>query len=140
MTTPAAPTERIFYDGDCGVCHWSVRFVARRDPGGQAFRFAPLGGETFDRRVPSEVRRDLPDTIVVQTAGGEVLLRSRAVVHILRRLGRPWPALGRLLALVPRPIRDLGYDLFARVRRYLAARPDGVCPLLPPELAARFDP
>ena len=138
--TASATCDRIFYDGDCGVCHWSVRFVARRDPGGRAFRFAPLGGEVFGRSVPPEVRRGLPDTMVVETAGGEILLRSQAVVHVLRRLGRPWPALGLLLAAVPRPIRDLGYDLFARARRRLAAPPEGVCPVLPPELAARFDP
>ncbi len=140
MAVSASSTDRIFYDGDCGVCHWSVRFVARRDPGGRAFRFAPLGGEVFERTVPAEVRRSLPDTIVVQTAGGAVLLRSQGVVHILRRLGPGWRLLGWLLAVVPRPIRDFGYDLFARARHRLAGPPEGVCPLLPPELAARFDP
>ncbi len=140
MAASASPTDRIFYDGDCGVCHASVRFVARRDPAGRAFRFAPLGGEVFSRTVPAEVSRSLPDTLVVQTADGEVLIRSRGVIHILRRLGPGWRFLGLLLGAVPRPIRDFGYDLFARGRRRLAARPQGVCPVLPPELAARFDP
>ncbi len=138
--TSASSTERIFYDGDCGVCHWSVRFVARRDPAGRAFRFAPLGGEVFARTVPAEVRRSLPDTMVVQTAAGIVLLRSQGVIHVLRRLGPGWRLLALLLAAVPRPIRDFGYDLFARGRHRLATRPRGVCPVLPPELATRFDP
>ena len=37
----------IFYDGDCGLCHRAVRVVLAADPEGRAFRFAPLGGETF---------------------------------------------------------------------------------------------
>ncbi len=134
-----ATTERIFYDGDCGVCHWSVDFVARRDPSGETLRFAPLGGEVFRDRVPLDVGESLPDSIVVQTRSGELLLRSDGVVHILRRLGPVWRLLGRLLALVPRVIRDYGYDRFAERRHRLASKPDGTCPLMPPELRQRFD-
>ncbi len=132
--------ERIFYDGDCGVCHWSVGFVARRDRTGEAFRFAPLGGEAFRDRVPRDVGDSLPDSIVVQTRSGELLLRSDGVVHILRRLGPFWRLLGRLLAIVPRPIRDYAYDRFAERRHLLAERPDGTCPMMPPVLGRRFDP
>ncbi len=140
MTTPQSPGERIFYDGDCGVCHGSVRFVARRDPDGRAFRFAPLGGETFGREIPEPARAALPDSLVVLTADGRLLTRSAGAVRILRRLGPAWRLLGALLWLVPRPIRDVFYDRFAAHRGRLAARPEGTCPLLPPALRARFDP
>ncbi len=140
MSSPETPTERIFYDGDCGVCHWAVGFVARRDPKGEAFRFAPLDGESFAAEVPEEERDAIPDSLVVLTRDGELLLRSRGMVHILRRLKRPWPWLGTLLALVPRVLGDFGYDRFAAVRHRLVRRPEGVCPLVPPELARRFDP
>jgi predicted DCC family thiol-disulfide oxidoreductase YuxK len=132
--------ERIFYDGDCGVCHWSVGFVARHDRTGEAFRFAPLGGEAFRDIVAPEVGDTLPDSIAVQTRAGELLLRSDGVVHILRRIGGFWRFLGRLLALVPKAIRDFFYDRFAERRHLLAGKPDGVCPLMPPELRLRFDP
>ena len=134
------PTERIFYDGDCGVCHWSVAFVARHDRTGRAFRFAPLGGETFEAELAAPEREGLPDSIVVRTAGGAVLVRSRGLLHILKRLGRFWRAVGAVLWLVPRPLRDLGYDGFAAIRHRLVRRPDGSCPLMPPELGRRFDP
>ena len=143
MTAPASPTsptERIFYDGECGVCHWSVGFVARHDRSGEAFRFAPLGGEVFRRTVPPEAGRELPDSLVVQTATGALLLRSDGAIHILRRLGLGGRILGLLLALVPRPIRDYFYDRFAERRHRLATKPDGACPLVPPELRQRFDP
>lgn len=139
MTTDGASTERIFYDGDCGVCHWSVGFVARHDRTGEAFRFAPLGGEAFRANVPPEVGDNLPDSMVVHTRDGELLLRSDGVVYIFKRLGGFWKLLGRLLALVPRPIRDYGYDRFAERRHRLAKKPEGVCPMMPPELRPRFD-
>lgn len=132
--------ERIFYDGDCGVCHWSVGFVARHDRTGGAFRFAPLGGETFRDSVPAEVGRELPDSMVVQTRAGSLLLRSDGLVHILRRLGPVWKLLGLLLGLVPRSLRNYFYDRFAERRHLLAGSPDGSCPIMPPELRRRFDP
>ncbi len=144
MSAPPLPhsarAERIFYDGDCGVCHWAVRVVARHDREGAAFRFAPLGGETFAAELPAPQRENLPDSIAVHTADGVLLLRSQGLVHILRRLGPLWRVLGAVLALVPRPLRDFGYDRFAAVRHRLVRRPEGACPLLPPELGRRFDP
>ena len=139
MASPPPAVERIFYDGDCGVCHWGVRFIARRDPGGAAFRFAPLGGETFRRRVPAELRAQLPDSLVVETADGRLLLRTGAVVHILRRLGLLWRLLGLALFLIPASLRDFAYDRFAAVRHLLVARPRASCPALPPELRRRFE-
>lgn len=131
--------EWIFYDGGCGVCHWAVAFVAERDAG-QHFRFAPLFGETFGRLIPDAGSRDLPDSLIVYDRDGRLQLRSNGVVHILHRLGGGWGKLSRLLRLVPRPLRDLAYDLFARIRHRFVSPPDGVCPLMPPDLARRFDP
>jgi len=77
---------------------------------------------------------------VLVTTEGRVLVRSAAVLHILRRLGGPWAALAAVGSLVPRPLRDALYDLIARVRLRLFARPDDWCPLVPKELRARFLP
>ncbi len=140
MAPIALPAERIFYDGGCGVCHWAVKFVARHDPSGLAFRFAPLGGEVFAANVPPEVVASLPDSMLIQTRNGSLLLRSDGAIHILRRLGSFWKLCGNVLAIVPRPIRDFFYDRFAERRHRLAAQPEGACPLLPPELRGRFDP
>ncbi len=140
MDEPVSSVEHIFYDGDCGVCHWSVGFVARHDRTGETFRFAPLGGEVFSGHVAPGEAANLPDSLVVATRAGSLLLRSDGVVHILRRLGLFWKILGALLAVVPRTIRDYFYDRFAERRHRLTRRPDGTCPLVPPELRQRFDP
>ncbi len=129
----------VFYDGACGLCHRTVRFAIARDRDGRHFRFAALGGEAFRRLVPEALRAGLPDSIVVLTPGGALLMRSAAVIHILERIGGPWRLTGRLLTLVPRRIRDLGYDGVARVRHRLFRRPTDACPVTPRELRARFE-
>jgi predicted DCC family thiol-disulfide oxidoreductase YuxK len=136
---PAPPPELIFYDGHCGLCHRGVRFVLARDKGGTAFRFAPLGGESFQALVPENVRGGLPDSLIVRTADGRLLTRGQGMRHILRRLGGPWRLLGGLLGLLPVRFLDWTYDGVARVRHRLFARPPEACPLVPPALRSRFD-
>lgn len=137
MADPAEP-ELLFYDGGCGLCHRAVRFVLRADPEGRAFRFAPLGGDTFQALVSAGERERLPDSLVVRTAGGALLTRSAGALHALRRLGGGWRALAVLLGFVPRPIRDAVYDFIARVRFRLFTKPKDVCPFVPPPLRSRF--
>jgi predicted DCC family thiol-disulfide oxidoreductase YuxK len=129
----------VFYDGACGLCHRTVRFAIARDRDGGRFRFAALGSEAFRRLVPETLRRRLPDSIVVLTPDGALLSRSAAIIHILDRIGGSWRLQGRLLALVPRGILDLGYDGVARVRHRLFEKPPDACPVTPPELRARFE-
>src|SRR5688572_29374977 len=93
--------ERVLFDGRCGTCRGWARWIAERDPGGVLFRLEPQG--------------ERGDTVVVETDDGRRLLRSDAVIHVLRRLGRRRSAAA--LALLPRPVRDLGYRLYARSLR-----------------------
>ncbi len=132
--------ELLFYDGGCGLCHRTVRFVMATDRQGRAFRFAPLGGETFEREVPREQAAGLPDSVVIRRADGTLLTRSDAVVYMLRRLGGPWRAPAALLGAVPRTWRDGLYDWVARNRLRLFAAPEEACPLVPPHLRVRFEP
>jgi len=131
--------DRIFYDGHCGLCHRSVRFVLARDRDGRCFRYAPLQGATFQRLVPEPERVLLPDSIVVLTDDGRVLTRSDAFIRILRRLGGIWRFAAAIVACVPRFVRDGVYNFIARVRYRIFGRRDEVCPIMPAELRARFD-
>ncbi|HTY81117.1 MAG TPA: DCC1-like thiol-disulfide oxidoreductase family protein [Candidatus Bathyarchaeia archaeon] len=135
-----ASHSTVFYDGACGLCHRAVRFALAHDADGSRFRFAPLGGEAFHRRVPAAARTRLPDSLVALTPEGALLTRSAAVVHVMQRAGGVWKIVGRLLALVPRGIRDAGYDGVARARRRMFERPEDPCPVSAPELRARFEP
>lgn len=116
-----------------------VKFVVRSDRSGTLFRFAPLQGAFFASQVPAERRAALPDSIVVLTADGSLLVRSDAFLHILRRLGGQWHTLAGFLAIVPRFLRDPVYNLIARTRYRIFGRRDDLCPVVPPELRGRFE-
>jgi predicted DCC family thiol-disulfide oxidoreductase YuxK len=135
MTEP----EVIFYDGGCGVCHRTVRLVLAADRA-ERFVFAPLQGSTFRQLLSEPDRVGLPDSLVVRTPQGQLLVRSNAVLYIFSRLGGPWPVLANLARLIPRPVRDAVYDFIARIRFRLFDKPDDYCPLVPKELRARFLP
>ena len=78
--------------------------------------------------------------MIVQSPDGSVLVRSNAWVHILRRLGGGRKILAAVVAAIPRPLRDVVYDFVARIRNRVFRRPDDLCPIVTPELLARFDP
>lgn len=130
--------DLLFYDGHCGLCHGTVRFLLAADREGARFDFAPLQGRTFQERVPEEKRRQLPDSLVFLTADGNLLVKSQAVLHILTSLGGGWRLLGAVGGLLPRAMRDGLYDVVARVRHRFFAKPADVCPVVPPALRGRF--
>jgi predicted DCC family thiol-disulfide oxidoreductase YuxK len=89
-----APAGIVFYDGACGLCHRTVRFVLAEDST-RAFRFAPLASSAFESRVTPEVRLSLPDSIVVLPEDGHMRVRSEAIVYIGSQLGGAWRVLFR---------------------------------------------
>ena len=90
--------------------------------------------------MPWEERSALPDSIIVRTQHGKLLMRSDAAIYVLERLGGMWRVIAFPMSLVPRAVRDTVYDFIARIRHRLCARPDTVCPILPVDLRARFQP
>ena len=127
----------LFYDGHCGMCHGFVRFLLAKDRA-RRFVFAPLQGDTFAAMVPEAVRATLPDSMVIRTADGRLLVRSAAALHVLDAVGGGWRTLAALLRLVPRPILDAAYRGVAAIRHRLGPPPPSTCPLVPAELRERF--
>lgn len=136
---PNTGRETMYYDGHCGLCHRAVTFVLRHDPEGSRFRFAPLDSESFRRNIPAELRQNLPDSVIVWTAGGQALSQSSAILHILTRLGGFWRILAAMGRLFPRKLLDWLYRNVAAIRHRLFARPGTACPLLPKHLRDRFE-
>ncbi len=131
--------ETLFYDGGCGLCHRMVRLVLAEQQNEPHIRFAPLRGRLFEQQVPPDVADDLPDSLVVRSADGELLFRSRAVLHILQRLGGYWRVLAIVGRIAPSLAADWVYDRVAAVRHRLFRKPSDACPILPPALRERFD-
>ena len=131
---------RLFYDGQCALCHGAVRFVVRRDRARPPVRFSPIGGESFERMLEARGRPELPDSLLVLTPGGELLVRSAGALWLLRRAGGVWRLAALLAGVLPRSLRDALYDAVARRRRRWFGRSEAACPVLPAGLGERFDP
>jgi predicted DCC family thiol-disulfide oxidoreductase YuxK len=134
----ARERDQIFYDGTCGLCHRAVRMLVAEDRGGEAFVYAPLGGDTFTGAFDAATAAALPDSVIVKTADGRVLIRSAGAVYVAKRLGGYWRIMGALMAVIPAKLRDIVYDFIAGIRYRLFARPKDACPILPPDLRSRF--
>ena len=110
----------ILYDGDCALCNSQVSFIRRRDRQKQ-FRFVPLQSEEGRGLLRSAgLTEDELDT-VVYAKEGKFLLRSTAVLGILRDMGHGWK-LFYSLKIIPAVIRDFFYRLVARNRHRLGPR------------------
>jgi predicted DCC family thiol-disulfide oxidoreductase YuxK len=117
----------VVFDGHCGFCNRSVRWLLRRDSRDR-LRFAPSSHPAIASLLSSHRFTD-PDTLLVfLSAGASPLTRSSATLACLRQLPGPWPALAAFSSLIPRPLRDLGYRFIARVRYRVWGRYD-VCPI-----------
>ena len=127
----------LYYDGACGLCHRTVRFLLAEDRAG-ALRFAPLDSESFRRAVPDDERRALPDSLVLRTEDGTLRVRSDAVLEAALALGGFWRVAAGMLRQLPASPRDRIYDLVAGVRHRLFAPPTDACPLVPDSLRQRF--
>ena len=130
--------DTLFYDGGCGLCHAAVRFFLAEDARGKRFRFGTLEGRTYERTLTADLRRTLPDSLVLLTRGGRVLTRSAAVWRALATLGGYWRALAAVGGVIPRVVTDAVYDGVARIRHRLFRRPREACPILPADLRDRF--
>ncbi|MGE5192056.1 MAG: thiol-disulfide oxidoreductase DCC family protein [Deltaproteobacteria bacterium] len=126
----------IFFDGVCGLCNAWIDFVIVRDKPGR-FRFSPLQGETARDWLQMTPESPLDSVTLVDATG--IHHRSDAVWRILVRLGGLWRLAGWLLRLIPRPLRNWGYDFVAR-HRYQWFGKKEICRLPTPAERERFLP
>jgi len=139
---PASLDERVitFYDGNCGLCHRAVRFVLSEDRTGFASDFACLGGPTFEYMFAEdeELLQQLPDSMLVHCENRTLLVKSSAMLCLMRRLGGLWRVAAWGLGLVPMAVRDWFYDFVARRRGRWFRSPDDACPLIAGRMRERF--
>ena len=131
-----SPLPVIFFDGVCGLCNAWVDFVIARDRQGQ-FRFSPLQGGAARDFLQMTPETSLDSVALVDADG--VHRKSDAVWRILAQLGGLWRPLGWFLCLIPRPLRNWGYDVVAR-HRYQWFGKKETCRLPTPAERERFLP
>jgi predicted DCC family thiol-disulfide oxidoreductase YuxK len=128
------------YDGVCGLCSRLLQFLLRHDHR-CVFDFASLQsatGRAIVERCGGDAR-DLTSFYVLadyRTSNSRFFTRSDAALFVAGELGWPW-RMARLMWIVPKRVRDRGYDLIARTRYRIFGRYEH-CLIPSPEFRSRF--
>jgi predicted DCC family thiol-disulfide oxidoreductase YuxK len=134
-------TERapvMLYDGVCGFCNKSVQTILDHDRRG-TMRFAALQSDYGKAVIERHAElRDVDSVVFVDNSEGveRVFVRSDAALRLASYLGGAWKIF-LAAKILPKPLRDYFYDLFARNRYKLFGKYD-TCMLPPPEVRSRF--
>lgn len=125
----------VLFDGVCNFCNGMVNFIIERDREGY-FKFAPLQSEIGEKLL-AETGVDKTETdSVILIEDGEAYMYSTAALRIARKLGGIW-SWAYALIIIPKPIRDFFYKLFAKYRYRLFGKKDE-CMIPTPEARSRF--
>lgn len=125
----------ILFDGVCNFCNGAVNWVIEHDSAGY-FKFAPLQSEIGeDLAARHGIDRAETDSVIL-VENGSVYTYATAALRIARRFDGIWSA-AYVLIVIPKPIRDFFYKLFAKYRYRLFGKQDA-CMIPTPEIRARF--
>ena len=128
----------LLYDGLCGFCNATVQFIMGHESR-PTLKFAALEGTFAAGVIERHPELKQVDSLVWVEEGGSVervKVRSGAALAAAWYMGGIWRLL-MILWLIPRPLRDLAYDQFARRRFKLFGR-YGSCPVPNKAVRARF--
>jgi predicted DCC family thiol-disulfide oxidoreductase YuxK len=127
----------LLYDGVCGFCNKSVQTILAHDQKG-TLRFAPLQSKFGESILARHQLGNLDSVVYVDGSvqPERVFIRSNAALQVARYLGGGWKLL-LIFYLLPRPIRDFFYDLFAKYRYRFFGKYES-CMVPPPEVRSRF--
>jgi predicted DCC family thiol-disulfide oxidoreductase YuxK len=128
------PEGLILFDGVCVLCSGWVKFIIPRDPA-RLYCFASVQSE-FGRTLAARfaIDAEAPQSNVV-IRDGMAWFKGDSALRVLRDLpGTGWT---RVFWLLPRPLRNIVYDLVARNRYRWFGKRD-TCFMPTPELGSRF--
>lgn len=123
----------ILFDGVCNFCNSSVNFIIEHDKKG-FFKFAPLQSETGQKYIDKFGLSEVDSIILVEDE--QAYTHSTAALRIAKHLDGIW-SLGYVFVIIPRPIRNFFYKLFAANRYRLFGKKEA-CMLPTPEIRQRF--
>jgi len=125
----------LLFDGVCNLCNGFVNFVIDNDPNAY-FKLAALQS---DEALPYLEQFGLdPEALdsVVLIEHGKAYRKSTAALRVALHLPTPWP-LAAVFMAIPRPLRDMVYDIVANNRYDWFGERDH-CRMPTPEVKQRF--
>lgn len=106
--------QLILFDGVCNLCNGTVKFIIRRDRG-KRFSFTTCQSAAGQDILMQHGISATDLSTVVYVRKGVPYFKSRAVLEILRDLGKGWK-LFYILIMIPPFIRDFIYGIIAKHR------------------------
>jgi len=110
----------IIFDGVCNFCNGSVNFIIQRDPDNK-FAFTPLQSDLSKELVQKHGIEEVGFDTFLLIKNGQCYVRTDAALEIAKELTGFW-YLCTVFKIIPRPIRDWFYRLFARNRYAIFGR------------------
>lgn len=126
----------LFFDGDCAFCSASVRRAVRFDTH-ERISFAPLQGKLAAAKGFSKyAAKSGGSMVLLRESDNRAFTRSDALIELACAFGGWW-RLCTVVRLIPRSLRDCGYDLVANHRHLLLRKSDS-CALPDPAVLRRL--
>ena len=106
----------VIFDDQCKKCNRWAEFIRRRNPGSS---ITLIGQNSSDGK---EIMKAIPrkfaghDSVFLISSRGEWHSKSAAIWRVCGKLRFPWP-FASLMVLLPWPIRDYFYEVYARMRK-----------------------
>jgi len=112
---PSNNSSIVLFDDQCNKCSRWAEFIRTRNSESRVKLVGQNSAEGWElmRLIPK--RFEGLDSVFL-ISNGEWFSKSAAIWRVCRELSFPWP-IASVMMLVPWPIRDSIYDLYARMRK-----------------------
>ena len=125
----------IIFDGICNFCNGAVNFIIKRDHTNR-FVFAPLQSPMAQKLIAEYGVENVGFDTFLLIKNNQCYFRTDAAFQITKDLNGFW-YLFQVLKVLPRPIRDYFYRLFARNRYRIFGKTE-LCMVPTSELKNKF--
>ena len=125
----------VIFDGVCNFCNGAVNFIIKRDPEG-VFAFTPMQSDLAKELMEKHQIFNVGIDTFLLIKDGQCFIFSSAALEIAKDLTGFW-YLFNILKLIPAPVRDFFYKLFARNRYKLFGRKEH-CMVPTTAISSRF--
>lgn len=125
----------VVFDGVCVFCNASVKFIIDRDKNNR-FLFTPMQTDFAQSLLQNHQLNSVSLDTFLLVKNDQAYLRTDAALEITKDLNGFW-YLFNFFRIVPRPVRDFIYRVFARNRYKLFGR-NHQCMVPSDELKSKF--
>ena len=125
----------ILFDGICNFCNRTINIILKYDKDAY-FQFAASQSNAAMNIMQELGLEENAIASVILIDQEKVYTKTDAVIQIAKHL-TGWPSIFRSLKFIPKPIRDLAYDLIAK-NRYILFGKSASCRIPDASIQHRF--